>query len=134
MNTKPSYLSTLSSEQREELRLKGLEVKAQKAIDRANNIHNLKLDYLDHSHWASLASSFGIRMPNIADKTTTGVITKYLKKLSIPRELFDEHYTSASYFIKNNSKWSAYATVGLLCELKKEIQDKPRGIVRIEWW
>jgi hypothetical protein len=93
----------------------------------------MKLDYLDASHWAYLASSLGIRMPNIADKTTTGLITKYIRKLNLSREVFDEHYTSASFFIKNNPKWSAYATVGLLCELKQDILNKPRGNVYIEW-
>lgn len=124
MTTKKSNLPTLTPEQRAESLVKAQAARVQKAINRANNIHNIKLDYLDASHWASLASSFGIRMPNNADKTTTSVITKYLKKLNIPREVFDEHYTSASFFIKNNPKWSAYATVGLLCELKMDMNNK----------
>jgi len=104
---------------KESLRLAHI-ASAKKSVDRANNIHNLKLEYLDSNYWSGLASKYGVRMPNNADKVTAGLITKYLRRIGVSRETFDNHYTNSSYFIKHNPEWSAYAFVGLLLELKEE--------------
>lgn len=118
MNTKfKEYQQSLTPEQRILLLDKAREARAVKATLREANKHLIKAEYLDIGYWASLASDKSVRMPNKDDATSVSVVRKYLKKCGVSIDTFNEHYTGTSYFVKNNPKWSAYATAGIILEL-----------------
>jgi hypothetical protein len=60
-------------------------------------------------------------MPNAEEGVTAACIRKYLRLVNISVEKFNEHYTSTTYFVKNNPTWSKYAAAGLVLELKDEL-------------
>ena len=78
----------------------------------------LKTDYLDENHWSNLASKYKIRMPHRNEKATAKSIRKYLKKADVSIYKWNESYTSVSYFLENNPKWTALACAGLIMEMK----------------
>lgn len=86
---------------------------------REANKHLVKTDYLDAGHWSTLVSRYGVRMPHQDDVTSVKIVRKYLKRCNVSVETFNEHYTSMNYFVENNPRWSAYATAGLVLELKE---------------
>lgn len=89
---------------------------------REANKHLVKTEYLDAGHWSNLASKHGVRMPHQDDVTSVKVIRKYLKRCDVSVETFNEHYTSMGYFVKNNPRWSAYASAGVILELKDSLE------------
>ena len=114
-----SFVSSMSPEQREQALELARIARAKKKEEREGNVHNLRLEWADDSYWASLASKYNVRMPNAADKVTTGLIAKYLKRVGISRDSFTEHLTGFSYFTKNNPTVGAYAMVGHLLEIRE---------------
>ena len=116
-----SFIATMTPEYREQMLELANIARAKKRADREANIHNLKLEWLDDPYWAGLASKYNVRMPNAADKVTAGLITKYLKRVNIPREDFVAHLTGFSYFTKNNPTVGAYAMVGHLLEIRESM-------------
>lgn len=114
------HLKKNTPEEMEKMREKSLASRAKKKEERANNIYNLRDNWLDEGHWRSLASKYKLRMPNMYDLPSTGVLTRVLKKLNMTRQQFNEHYTSYSYFVKNNPDVSAFVLCGLLLEIKDE--------------
>lgn len=113
------FIANMSPEQRQAALEKARQSKAAKAAHREANKHLLKLDYLDAGHWASLASKFGIRMPSSEEAVDTSCIRKYLKRAGIDVAVFNDHYTSMGFFVKNNPLWTKYAAAGLILELKE---------------
>ena len=113
-----AYRDSLTQEQKDNLLVQAKAARLAKAAEREANAHLLKTEYLDSNNWATLASKYKIRMPNKLDPTTSKLIRKYMKKLTLDLSVFNEHYNSMTYFISNNPRWSALATVGLLLELK----------------
>jgi hypothetical protein len=111
------YLAAQTPETRAANLAKAREAIVAKALQREANKLTLQTEYMDSGHWATLASDRGVRMPSNLDHTTLAIITKYLKRCNVSRETFNEHYTSSTYFIKNNPRWSAYATAGIILEL-----------------
>lgn len=91
-----------------------------KAEQRKANEHLLKLDYADMNYWLDLASKHKIRMPYYNEPCSVRIIRKYLKKCNVPTPIWNDHYTSMDYFVKNNANWTAVATTGLILELKEE--------------
>ena len=115
-----AYRDSLSQEQKDALLKQAQAARIANITERDANAHLLKTEYLDSNHWASLASEYKIRMPHRAVGLSSKIVRKYLKKCGISIELFNEHYTSTSYFISNNPKYTAFAFIGLLLELKEE--------------
>jgi hypothetical protein len=114
------HLKKKTPEEMKEIREKGLLARAKKKEERANNIHNLRDNWLDEGHWRNLASKYKLRMPNMYDLPSSALLTRVLKKLNMTRQQFNEHYTSYSYFVKNNPDVSAYVLCGLILEIKNE--------------
>lgn len=117
---KGSYIYNLTEEQMRENLEKAHLARAKKKEERANNIHNLRDDWLDEAHWRNLAGKYKVRLPNMYDLPSSALLTRILKKLNMKREQFNEHYTSYSYFVKNNPDVSAFVLCGLLLEIKDE--------------
>lgn len=107
-----NYLSNLTPEQREENMKKAREAREIKKLAGAH----LKNDFLDESHWRSLASKYGIRLPSSHIPCTE---TKYLrraaKKMNVDLQEFldGEKITT---FAENNPDWPCYAFVSLFLE------------------
>jgi len=114
------HLKKNTPEEMEEMREKARLVRAKKKEERANNIHNLRDNWLDEGRWRTLASRYKLRMLNMYDLPSTGMLTRVLKKLNMTRDQFNEHYTSYNYFVKNNPDVSAFVLCGLLLEIKDE--------------
>lgn len=91
-----------------------------KRIERAANVHLLKTDYLDATHWAALGSKYNIRMPRQDEKASIKTIRKYLKRAGLTSDSWNEHYTSAEYFVENNPMFTAYAVAGLVLEMRDD--------------
>lgn len=97
-----------------------------KAAARVGNPLGLKLEYADETHWADLATKHGVkRMPSKEDQVDAPTLRKFIGKLDIPYEAFYERFTSVKYFVDNNPKWTKYAAVGMLLELKEELDAVP---------
>lgn len=111
----------MTPEQRAENLKKAHAARIANKQQREANKHLLKLEYLDSSHWAALATKYKIRMPNNEEAVTVSVLRKYLNKLNIPFEVWNDRYTSIKYFVENNSKWTKYAAAGLVLEIKDEL-------------
>ena len=102
---KSSYILNMSAEDRLVAVAKAREGReAAKAVREANK-QRLKMHYLDEGNWATLATSMK-------------VINSYLKKCGVSYDEWNDHYTSRQYFLENNPLWTAYATVGLILELR----------------
>ena len=97
--------------------------RVEQSEQRKANEHLLKLDYADMNYWLDLASKHKIRMPFYNEPCSVKLIRKYLKKCNVPTPVWNDHYTSMEYFVKNNSDWTAVATTGLILELKEEYND-----------
>jgi hypothetical protein len=121
MNSLANYNASLTDEQRADMLAKAAIARAAAKAQREANKLTLKMTYLDSNHWATLGSRFGVRMPLSGTASSQSVIRKYLKLCGVSREVFNEHYTSADYFLSNNKLWSAYATAGLILELKEQL-------------
>lgn len=107
-----NYLSNLTPEEREANLVKAREAREQKKLAGAH----LRNNFLDESHWRSLGSKYGIRLPATHIPCTE---TKYLrraaKKLNVDlQEFLDGEKITA--FAENNPDWPCYAVVGLFME------------------
>lgn len=119
-----SHLSgrTKDPAQQQMLLEKAREAKLAKAAARIGNPLGLKLNYADENHWDELARKYGIkRMPSKEDQVDTATLRKFIGKLEIPFEVFNEHFTNVKYFADKNPKWTKYAAVGMLLELKESL-------------
>jgi uncharacterized protein (DUF2132 family) len=112
-----AYRDSLTQDQKDLLLLQAKAAKKAKAELRDSNAHLIKTEYMDSAHWATLASKLGVRMPHQNEATSVKIVRKYLKRTGVSTEKFNEHYTSMKYFVENNSRWSAYATAGIILEL-----------------
>lgn len=122
MNDKlKAFRDSQTPEQKREQILKMQEARLLKRENIEANKHNVKRDYLDSNYWAELATRYKIRMPSNDEATSAKVVRKYLKRAGIEVAQFNEHYTSIAYFVKHNSKWSSYATAGIILELKQDV-------------
>lgn len=93
-----------------------------KVASRAANRHLLKTEYADDAHWGELARKYGIaRMPSSEEAVDTTTIRRMCTKLDIPLEVFAEHFTSVSYFVKHNPTWTKRAAAGVILELKDDL-------------
>ena len=115
-----SYITNMSPEQRTEALAKARLAREAASAQRTLNESTLKMNYLDNSHWASLATKYKIRMPYSNDKASPAIIRKYLKKAGLSVDTWNDSYTSMKYFCENNPLWSAYAVAGLVLELKDD--------------
>ena len=115
--------STLTPEARAAAREKARTVRAAKIAARSANRESMKLSYKDEAHWDDLARKFGVgRMPSREDPVDATHIRKWLNKLDITFEEFNAHFTDVKYFVKNNPTWTKYAAVGVLLELKDQLE------------
>ena len=121
MNDKlKAYHQSLTHDDRVALLVSARLAKEAKSAVREANKLILKMDYLDSSHWQSLATLYKIRMPMEGEAASINIIRKYLNRANVSSETFNEHYTSAKYFVTNNPLWTAYATAGIILELKEQ--------------
>lgn len=112
-------LAHLTDEQRAEALVKGRAARAAKAAARVGNPLGLKLEYADAGHWDELARKHKIaRMPSKLDQVDATMIRTWVKKLGLSFEEFNEHFTGVKEFVRNNQKWTKYATAGVMLELK----------------
>lgn len=117
-----AYRASLTQEQKDNLLVEARMAAKHKRELREANKHLVRTEYLDAGHWSNLASKYGVRMPHQDDATSVKVLRKYLKRCNVSVETFNEHYTSMTYFVKNNPRWSAYATAGIILELKESVK------------
>ena len=122
INRLAAYRASLSQEQKDAHLIAARLAAQHKRELREANKHLVKTEYLDNSYWASLASKHNVRMPHQDDVTSIKVLRKYLKRCGVFVEAFNDSYTSMSYFVKNNPRWSAYASAGVILELKESVQ------------
>lgn len=116
------HLRNMSQEERERVLAMARQTKLDKAAARVGNPLGLKLSYADEGHWDDLARKHGIkRMPSKEDQVDTAVVRKFMHKLDISNEVFQEHFTSVKYFVEKNPKWTKYAAAGVLLELKESL-------------
>ncbi len=111
------YRDSLTPEQEQTLLENARAARDENIALREANAHNIKTEYLDEPHWAALASQAKLRMPHKNEPTSSSHIRKYLRKLGVDIEVFNDHYTSIKHFLANNPRWSAYATAGIVLEL-----------------
>lgn len=117
-----NYLATQTPEQRTEALAKAAIGRAAAKAEREANMLRLKTEYLDSNHWADLATRYKVRMPMQGVAASPAVIRKYLKLCGLEQEDWDAAYTSRKYFIEQNPLWSAYATAGLILEMKADAE------------
>ena len=115
-----AYRDSLTQEQKSALLLSAQAARLAKAIDRDANAHLLKTEYLDSTHWTTLASKYKIRMPHQNEKASVKGIRKYLKKAGVDVQEWNDAYTSVGYFVEKNPTWTLYAAVGLILEMKND--------------
>lgn len=113
-----AYRDSLSQEQKDALLKQAKAARIANIAERDANAHLLKTDYLDEPLWHTLASEYKIRLPHRNEKATVKSIRKYLKKADVSIDKWNESYTSVSYFLENNPKWTALGVVGLIMEMK----------------
>lgn len=113
-----AYRDSLSQEQKDALLKQAQAARIANIAERDANAHLLKTEYLDSNHWSSLASKYKIRLPHKNEKASAKSIRKYLKKADVSIDKWNESYTSVSYFLENNPKWTALACAGLIMEMK----------------
>ena len=114
------YRESLSLEDWAAIREKGKASIAAKALLRDSIAHLIKTSYLDEGHWAMLASKHKLRMPNMNEKATPNLLRKYLRKTGVSVDTWNEHYSGIGKFLASNPLWNAYASAGLVLELKGE--------------
>lgn len=113
----------MTVEQRAANLVKARQARINKALALEENAKNMKTVYVDEAHWEDLARKHKVkRLPLRLEPATAPLIRKWCTKLKVPLEVFEEHYTSTTYFVKNNPKWTIFAVVGLLLELKDELE------------
>lgn len=91
--------------------------KREAQIEFANK--NLKLDFADATHWRSLASAHGVRLPAwYIPGSELKHIRRACRRLGIGSEGMREAtgFSRAEDFASANPKWPAFALVGLLLE------------------
>lgn len=111
----------MTPEQRAENLEKARLARLEQAAHNKANEHLLKLDYMDSSYWAELASKYKVRMPTYNEPISAKGIRKMLKRCGVDNDTFKEHYTSVDYFIENNSKWTLAAVTGIILEIREGI-------------
>lgn len=114
-----AYRDSLSQEQKAALLKQAQAARIANIAERDANAHLLKTEYLDEPLWHSLASEYKIRMPHRNEKASAKSIRKYLKKADVSIDKWNESYTSVSYFLENNPKWTALGVAGLIMEMKE---------------
>lgn len=117
------YRDSLTPEQKAENIVRMQAARVLKTEKIQANKHNVKREYLDSNHWATLASRYAIRMPSNDEAVSVPILRKYIIKSGIGTEKFNEHYTGMTYFVKHNPKWSAYAAAGIILELKETYEE-----------
>lgn len=115
-------LDHLTPEMRAAALAKARESRLAKAAARVGNPLGLKLEYADEAHWDELARKHGVkRMPSKEDQVDATMIRAWINKLGLTFEQFNEAFTGVKEFVKNNPKWTKYATAGVMLELKDEL-------------
>lgn len=117
-----AYRATLSQAEKDNLLDLARIASKLKREQRDRNAYLIKTEYLDAPHWASLASKYQVRMPHKNEPTSVKAVRKWLKKCNVPLDVFESHYTSAKYFVSSNAKWSSLATLGVILELRQELE------------
>ena len=121
-NALANYRASLTPEQIAANLASAAIARAKAKDEREANKLTLKMSYLDSNHWSDLATKHKVRMPLSGSPTTPALISKYLRKCDVSIEVWDDHYTSRKFFCKWNPRWSAQATVGLILELKDDLE------------
>ena len=119
MNALAQYRASLTPETLQANLDAARKASAEKILVREANKHLYKTTSLDTGHWHMLASKHSVRMPHADEPVTMKSLRKYLKRCNVLVETFNEHYTSMSYFLQNNSTWTAFGAAGLILELKE---------------
>jgi len=113
-----AYRATLTQADKDALLVLARQTAQRNRELRDANAHLIKTEYLDSYYWSTLASKYKVRMPHANEPTSVKMVRRYLKRCNVPVESFNEHYTNATYFVKNNPEWSAYATAGIVLEIR----------------
>lgn len=114
-----AYRDSLSQEQKDALLKQAQAARIANIAERDANAHLLKTEYLDEPLWHTLASEYKIRLPHMNEKASAKSIRKYLKKADVSIDKWNESYTSVSYFLENNPKWTTLGVAGLIMEMKE---------------
>lgn len=121
MNT--SFIEKMTPEQRAEALVKAKEARAEKSRIWKENAHKLRQSFADSNHWRKLASKYGVRMPNeFAPSDEYKPIRRAMRKLGIePQQVKDAFGGDVKHIHRMNPTWPAYAVIGLLLEMREEM-------------
>lgn len=117
---KVNYLSTLTPEDRAEIRFKSSESKRLAKEKRESEAHLYKTTWADSNHWQTLAVKHSIRMPNELQAPTLTWMRKYLNRLNIVHSEWTAAcgLKSLQQWLDLNPKHTLYAFVGNVLEYK----------------
>lgn len=118
-----NYLSKITAEDMQQMRIKAKETKDAKKLWAEQNLIQCFGD--DEVEWRTLASKAGIRMPaKYVPSSDVKYMKRTLKKLNIdPKEWLEvEGYTTLKGFSNDNPMWPMYGWIGLLLEYWEEKQ------------
>ncbi|MGR3887466.1 hypothetical protein [Pseudomonas sp. 1152_12] len=84
---------------------------------------NLKLDFVDAPHWRELAAAAAVRLPVWYLPATAGRIQRYAEGIGLSIVQIAAATGCKSYrsLATTNPTWPLFAVVGLLLELKEEL-------------
>lgn len=125
------YLSKITAEDMQQMRIKAKETKEAKKLWAEEHLIQDFGD--DEVHWRTLASKAGIRMPaKYVPSSDVKYMKRALKKLNIePKEWLEvEGYKTLKGFSDDNPTWPMYSWIGLLLEHIDEI--KPNELDRVD--
>jgi len=116
---KTDYLANITPDQRAEMQEKARISREQKK----EQAKNLKLEYADETHWRSLASEYGLRLPTAyLPNTETRYVKRAAKKLGVDLQeyLEDCGVKNVKQLVQLNPTHTALSEVGMLLEWYKE--------------
>lgn len=117
-------IANMTTEQRAEVLAKAQEARAEKTRIWKENASKLRKSFADSNHWRKLASKYGVRMPaEYVPSDEFKPIRKAMRKLGIdPQQVRDAFGGDVKFIHAMNPTWPAYAVIGLLLEIRDEIE------------
>lgn len=110
-----SFLENVTDEQRQEM-LKQAAIKKQQNKVWAES--NLKLDWVDKTHWQELARKYNYRLPVFYHPAKAKFVNRFLKEFGLTKEWYQDHtgFLNGNQEAKSNPTMPAFAQIGFLLE------------------
>lgn len=117
-------IANMTAEQRADALVKAQAARAEKARIWKENADKLRQSFADSNYWRKLASKYGVRMPaEYVPSDEFKPIRKAMRKLGIePQQVRDAFGGDVKFIHSMNPTWPAYAVIGLLLEMREEME------------